>query len=126
MQPRFALGLGAAIVSLTLVLNAFGVRASDIRAADLNPVNLYRGLERQTQLSYGRTVRFLNDLRLVYEIRSRLEERAAPGEQPPATPPQKPDQPKPKNEKKPENSSGVGRAPIALAVQLLGGLGELR
>ena len=126
MQPRFALSLGAAIVSLTLVLNAFGVRAGDIRAADLNPVNIYRGLERQTQLTYGRTVRFLNDLRLVYEIRSRLEERAAPGEEPNPTTTPNPDQPKPKNEKKPENSSDKGRAPAVLAVRLLGSLGELR
>ncbi|MGH9863651.1 MAG: zf-HC2 domain-containing protein [Candidatus Acidiferrales bacterium] len=127
MQPRFALSLAAAIVSLTLVFNAFGVRAGDLRAADLNPVNIYRGLERQTQLTYGRTVRFLNDLRLVYEIRSRLEERGATGEQQPrSTPPQKPDQPKPKNEKKPENSSDKGRAPLVLAFQGLGGLGELR
>jgi hypothetical protein len=134
MQPRFALGLAAATFSLLLVMNAFGLSPRDLTLADLNPANIYRGMERQTQLSYARAVRFVSDLRLVYEIRSRLEEFApqvAPPEKP--APSGNPNSPKPENntkEKKPQNSSDGARAQWLLALQTppfgIGGLGETR
>lgn len=127
MQPRYALSLGAALFSLALTLNALNVSLRDIQLADLNPANVYRSIERNTQLSYGRAVRFVNDLRLVYEIRSRVEE-LAPQQQPPTAPApsDKPSEPKSKNEKKPQNSSDSARPQWLVAAQMLGGLGELR
>jgi hypothetical protein len=136
MQPRFALGLGAAAFSLLLVMNTFGLSPRNLTLSDLNPANIYRAAERQTQLSYARTVRFVNDLRLVYEIRSRLEELAPQAEQPKAPAPApsgNPASPKPENEnkeKKPQNSSDGARAHWLLALQTppfgIGGLGDKR
>lgn len=127
LRPRFALGLAAALFSLGLVFNAMDVSVTDVRAADLNPLNIYRTLNRQAQQSYARSVRFVNDLWLVYEIRSRLEEMAPESEQPPASPPPgNPNQPTPKKNKKPENSSDRAHPQWLLACQGFGGLGELR
>jgi len=127
LQPRFALGLAAALFSLALVLNAMNVSTADVRVADLNPVNLYRAVNRQAQQGYARGVRFVNDLWLVYEIRSRLEEMAPESEPPPASSPSgNPNQSTPKQEKKPENSSDRARPQWLLACQGFGGLGELR
>lgn len=133
MQPRFALGLAATAFSLLLVVNTFGLSLRNVTLADLNPANLYRAAERQSQLTYARAVRFVNDLRLVYEIRSRLEELAPRTEQPQApapAPSENPTAPKSNKEKKPQNSSDGARAQWLLALQTppfgIGGLGETR
>jgi hypothetical protein len=127
LRPRFALGLAAALFSLGLALNAMNVSAADVQVADLNPVNIYRAVNRQAQQGYARGVRFVNDLWLVYEIRSRLEEMAPPGEAPPASSPSdNPNPSTPKQEKKPENSSDRAHPQWLLACQGFGGLGELR
>ncbi len=127
LRPRFALGLAAALFSLGLVFNAMDVSVTDVRAADLNPLNIYHALNRQAQQSYARSVRFVNDLWLVYEIRSRLEEMAPESEQPPASPPPgNSNQSTPKQERKPENSSDRAHPQWLLACRGFGGLGELR
>jgi hypothetical protein len=125
LRPRFALGLAAAVFSLSLVFNAMDVNVTEIRAADFNPVNIYRTLNRQAQLSYARGVRFVNDLRLVYEIRSRLEQ-LTPESEPTPGPSGPPSQPEPKDEKKPENSSDRMREHWLLARQSFAVLGEPR
>lgn len=127
-QPRVALGLAAAVFSLTLGLNALGVSARDIEAADLNPVNLYRGVVRQANLTYARGARFVNDLRLVYEIRSRLEEMAPETEAPPAqTPPAtQPPASSPQPEKNQNKGRDGARSQWLLACQQILFLGELR
>jgi hypothetical protein len=133
MQPRFALGLAATTFSLFLVMNLFGLSLRGVTPSDLSPANLYRAAERQTQHSYARAVRFVNDLRLVYEIRSRLEElapQAQPPQAPAPGPKQDPAAPKSEKEKKPQNSSDGARAHWLLALQTppfgIGGLGETR
>ncbi|MFQ5663356.1 MAG: anti-sigma factor family protein [Terriglobia bacterium] len=126
LQPRFALGLGAALFSAMLVLNALDVSFTDIRPADLNPANIYRALDRKANLAYARGVRFINDLRLVYEIRSRLEELEPEAEPPASSPPPPSSQPAPPNEKKPEKLSDGAQAYWLLAYPNLGVLGELR
>jgi len=127
-QPRVAMGLAAAVFSLALGLNALGVSARDIEAADLNPVNLYRGVVRQANLTYARGARFVNDLRLVYEIRSRLEEmapesEAPPAQTPPANRPPASSPPEPKNQNKGRDGA---RSQWLLAAQQILFLGELR
>jgi len=83
---RFGLGLSSAALSLLLVLNFFGVSLSEVRLADLHPRNLYGAANRQAYQSYAWGVRFVNDLRVVYEIRSRLEEMQEPVDPPEAAP----------------------------------------
>lgn len=104
-QPRFALGLAAAVFSFALMLNALGVSPGELRAADLNPINLYRAADRQGHQGYARVVRFVNDLRVVYEIRSRLDELQPEEETPPAVAPPKPVETPPAPEKKSKKSS---------------------
>jgi hypothetical protein len=86
-QPRFALGLAAAVFSVTMLLNALHISPGEIEARDLTPPNLYRQINRQAHRLYARGTRFVNDLRLVYEIRSRLENADTPAQEPtPAAP----------------------------------------
>ena len=77
LAPRFALGLGSVAATLFILFQALGINPKKVSAADFNPVNLYRAADRQVHLTYANGVRFVNDLRVVYEIRSRLQEASA-------------------------------------------------
>jgi hypothetical protein len=89
LQPRFAMGFATAAASLVILFYASGLSPAKIRKADLNPVNIYRSVNRQTHLVYARGVKYVNDLRVVYEIQSRLRPPESPvrEEAPPAEPP---------------------------------------
>jgi hypothetical protein len=77
LAPRFALGLGSVAATLFILFQALGINLKHVSADDLNPVSIFRAADRQAHLSYARGVRFVNDLRVVYEIRSRLEAQEA-------------------------------------------------
>ncbi len=76
-SPRFAVGLGAVAATIFILFQALGINPRKITAQDLNPVNVYRAADRAAHLTYARSLRFVNDMRVVYEIRSRLEEASA-------------------------------------------------
>lgn len=128
LAPRFGLGVAAALFSLALVVNALGLSGRDLRASDLHPVNLYRTMDRQAHQSYAWGVRFVNDLRLVYEIRSRLEElQPEAGEPPAAAPASAPAGSQPKSEKKQQQTPSNGtRSTWLVAWQSPGGPGAYR
>ena len=78
LQPRFAMGFATAAASLVILFYASGLSPAKIRKGDLNPVNMYRSMNRQTHLVYARGVKYVNDLRVVYEIQSRLRTPESP------------------------------------------------
>jgi hypothetical protein len=113
LQPQFSLGAASVFVTASILFNALGIppaRLAGLTRSDLNPVNLYRAADRSVHLLYGRGVRFVNDLRVVYEIQSRLR----PESEPPAAPEPEaaPPQPAPKQNSpfvRPGGSSGIRR-----------------
>lgn len=80
-QPRFAVGIATVAACCVVVVQAGGVTPGKLRHADLNPVNMLRTMNRQAHLTYARGAKFVNELRVVYEIQSRLEPEP-PAEQP--------------------------------------------
>ena len=96
MSPRLALGVGSVAATLFFLFQALGINPKKVHAADLNPVNLYRAADREAHLTYARGVKFVNDLRVVYEIRSRLQEASA-------TPTSPPEQTQPKSTPSPQS-----------------------
>lgn len=68
-QPRFAMGIVTVAASFVIVFHA---AASSASRTSMNPVNLVRGANRQVHLTYARGAKFVNDLRVVYEIESRF------------------------------------------------------
>jgi anti-sigma factor RsiW len=85
-HPRFAMGMATAALSVFFVLQGLGVSVTEIELADLHPANLYRAADRQAHLMYARSVKFISDLRVVYEIQSRLSPASAPEAEPEAEP----------------------------------------
>jgi anti-sigma factor RsiW len=72
-QPRFAYGALTVLVTFGVVTQALGIPLRMPTVADLNPVNLYRSADRTAHLAYAKGSKFVGDLRVVYEIKSRLE-----------------------------------------------------
>lgn len=95
-QPRFATGLVTVLATALIVFHATGVKKADITLADFNPVNIIQSANRHAHLAFARGVKFVNDLRVVYEIQSRLQpaSNGTPEQAPSATPSQQ----KPPNE----------------------------
>ncbi|MBI1738304.1 MAG: zf-HC2 domain-containing protein [Acidobacteria bacterium] len=95
-QPRMAMGFATVVLFGVVTLQAMGVQVNNITWSDLHPVKLFHASTRQAHLIYARGEKFVSDLRVVYEIQSRLrpaqEEPPAPQQQPPpkANPQDKP------------------------------------
>ncbi|MGH9592156.1 MAG: anti-sigma factor family protein [Bryobacteraceae bacterium] len=94
-QPRFAYGALTIFVTAIVLSQALGIEWRRPTIADLNPVNIYHSADRQAHLVYARGAKFVTDLRVVYEIQSRLQPAADPGASP---------------EKAPENKGGTGQS----------------
>ena len=78
LQPRFAYGALTVLITLGVISQALGIEWSMPTVADLNPVNVYRNADRKVHLAYAKGSKFVGDLRVVYEIKSRLEPEQDP------------------------------------------------
>lgn len=67
---RFAMSFGMAFFSFTLLLNFLDIKVSNIRKWDLTP----RGISRTYTETEARVVKYYDNIRLVYEIESRVRE----------------------------------------------------
>jgi hypothetical protein len=61
-----------------IVLYTSGMSPAKLKKADLSPTNVLRTANRQVHLTYARSAKFVNDLRVVYEIQTRLQPDAEP------------------------------------------------
>lgn len=73
-QPRFAMSFGMAFFSISLLLNVAGVKIANIRLADLRPSAILQNLEQQYYETSARVTRYYDNLRLVYELQTRIDE----------------------------------------------------
>lgn len=71
-QPKLAYGAASIAVTFAVILTSLGFNWRKPKLADLHPVNLYRAADRQAHLVYARSSKFVSDMRVVYEIQSRL------------------------------------------------------
>lgn len=70
LQPRLAMTAAMAFFSIALTLNLTGVRISDFRISDLKPSNIMRSAYQ----AKARVVRYSDNLRVVYELESRVRD----------------------------------------------------
>jgi hypothetical protein len=70
LQPRLAMTAAMAFFSIALTLNLTGVRLSQLRASDLKPSSIMRSAS-QAKAS---VVRYTDNLRVVYELESRVRD----------------------------------------------------
>src|SRR5712691_236074 len=73
-SPRFVYSLASVAATLVVILTASGFSFRKPKLADLLPATIYRNADRQAHLVYARSTKFVSDLRVVYEIQTRLNE----------------------------------------------------
>ena len=72
--PKFAYGAGSVMATCLIVLGASGTSLRKTKLADLTPSAVYLGVERQAHMTYAKSRKYVMDLRVVYEIQSRLRQ----------------------------------------------------
>jgi hypothetical protein len=103
MQPRFATSFSMAFFSLSLILTLGGVRLKDLAHVDWHPSALGKAVVLQYTQVESKVVRYYNNMRLVYEIESRVGELKKAEQKN-----EKHEQPAPEKKKK-DNNNTSGR-----------------
>lgn len=123
LNSRFAMGGLTLALLLLIVWPVAGIDVSKLEWSDLKPTNLYHSADRRATLLYARGVKFVNGLRVLHEIQSRLqptETEVVPVKEDLTKKPQ--DQNKSENEKKREQNRAFepGRLTTLLANSMSG------
>lgn len=74
LRPRFAMGMAMTILSFAMLQRCTGVQVQHIQPADLSPIRIWDGVEDKVLRVKDRAVKYYENIRLVYEIQSRLKE----------------------------------------------------
>ena len=74
LQPRFAMGMAMTVLSFAMLGRFSGIQVRQLKAADLDPVKVWTSVEDRVHRSWERAIKYYENLRLVYEIQSRLKE----------------------------------------------------
>jgi hypothetical protein len=70
VTPRFAMSFGMAFFSITMLANVAGFHVSDLKHVDMSA----KGLQKTYYSTEARVVRYYENIRLVYEIESRVRD----------------------------------------------------
>jgi hypothetical protein len=73
-SPKFAYGSLSVAATFLMLVTASGFNWKKPRLAELSPASIYRNTNRQVHLAYARGTKYVSDLRVVYEIQSRLRQ----------------------------------------------------
>jgi hypothetical protein len=136
-SPRFVYSVVSVAATFIVVLTASGFSWKKPKLADLAPASIYHSADRQAHRVYARSAKFVSDLRVVYEIQSRMNDTeqnpaAREGAVPQSTPKNEPgrtDGTNPSSPKQQNRADGIQRNLELLASEfpvLSGSLGERR
>ena len=94
LQPKFAMGMAMTILSFSMLGRLAGVEVRQLKPSDLHPANVWSAVDNRVHRTWERAVKYYENLRLVYEVQTRLQEwtgqeeedrKGTPGEEIPAT-----------------------------------------
>jgi hypothetical protein len=74
LQPRFAMGMAMTVLSLAMLGRITGIRIRQLTIADLDPVAVWTSAEDRVVRVWDQGVKYYQNLRLVFEIQTRLKE----------------------------------------------------
>jgi len=109
--PKFAYGAASVMATLVIILGASGFSLRKVKLAELRPAAIYQSADRGVHRARAACVKYVSDLRVVYEIQSRLRQdennlqtapeemlpKSSPGKNPGQTEDHKPSQPRQQN-----------------------------
>jgi anti-sigma factor RsiW len=121
LRPRFVMSLVTVAATILILLYTTGMTPRHLKHADLSPATLARSANRQAHLTFAKSAKFVNDLRVVYEIQTRLQPEQEPS---PARPTSEENTPSGKPQEKsqttphPGHSQARSTALFAMAVEV--------
>jgi hypothetical protein len=74
LKPRIVMGAMLTLMSITMLSRCAGGPKKTLTAADLDPVRLWTSLDDRASRLWDRTMKSYESMRLVYEIRTQLNE----------------------------------------------------
>jgi anti-sigma factor RsiW len=74
LQPRLVMGMAMTVLSFAMLERCTGVKVQNIQAADLSPVRVWGGVEDRAVRLKERVVKSYENLRVVYEVETRLKD----------------------------------------------------
>jgi len=74
LQPKFAMGMAMTILSFSMLGRFTGMSVRQLKPSDLDPVKVWASIDDRAHRTWDRAVKYYENLRLVYEIQSRLRE----------------------------------------------------
>jgi hypothetical protein len=78
LHPRFLMGVGTVAATVLILLYTTAGSPVHWKHADLSPTTVLRTANRQAHLTFAKSAKFVNDLRVVYEIQTRLQPDTEP------------------------------------------------
>jgi hypothetical protein len=72
LQPKFAMGMAMTILSLAMLWRTVG--PAPLSSRDLKPARIWATLEDRASYAWGRTVKFYENLKFVYQIQTTLRQ----------------------------------------------------
>lgn len=75
-QPRYAMGMAMTILFFAMLGHFSGIEVRQLHPSDLDPVKVWMSAEDRVQRGWERTVKYYENLRVVYEIQTQLKEWA--------------------------------------------------
>jgi anti-sigma factor RsiW len=73
-NPRVGYGFASVVATFLIVVSSSSFSWRKPRLADLKPTAIYHSADRSVHRVYARSTKFVSDLRVVYEIQSRLSQ----------------------------------------------------
>ena len=70
LQPRLVMGMAMSVLSLSLMFNT----VRQLKPSDLEPSKVIAGIEDRASRAWTRTVKFYDNLKVVYQVQSLLHE----------------------------------------------------
>jgi anti-sigma factor RsiW len=74
LQPRFAMGMAMTMLSIAMLFRVAGIQERPLTSADLDPVKVWNAAETRVSRWWSRGLQYYENLRVVYEIQSRIQE----------------------------------------------------
>ena len=74
MQPRFAMGMAMTILSFSMLARLAGLEVRQLRPSDLEPAAVWSAVDDRMHRTWERALKYYENLRLVYEVQTRLQE----------------------------------------------------
>jgi anti-sigma factor RsiW len=74
LQPRFAMGMAMTVLSFAMLGRIAGIEMRQLKPADLDPVTVWTSAEDRVVRVWEKGVKYYQNLRLVFEIQTRLKE----------------------------------------------------